>query len=167
MSKIALVKIHPDLNMALPQLTGDLTRAGHFARMFFFKDYDYKNEYMDSRFSQDRSRDLPKSEQFEFGPVYEALAEKLAEEAARANAGYPAWVARALMLLSDLRFAANDLLNARAILEAIVENFTADETIRTEAEKKLALVKAEEDRQSRIKPEGGDTLELQPNPKKD
>ena len=95
------------------------------------------------------------------------LAEKLAEEAARANAGYPTWVARALMLLSDMRFTANDLLNARAILEAIVENFTTDETIRTEAEKKLALVKAEEDRQSRIKPDGGETLDLQPNPKKD
>jgi len=78
-SKIALIKIHPDLNMALPQLTGDLVRAGHFARMFFFKDYNYKNEYKDSRFSQDRALDLPTNEEFEFGGIYEALAERLAE----------------------------------------------------------------------------------------
>jgi len=95
------------------------------------------------------------------------LAEKLAEEAARANAGYPVWVARALMLVSDLRSDANDLLNARAILEAILENFTGDAAVRSEAEARLEKVKTEEQRQSRVKPEGGELLDLQPNPKKD
>ncbi len=76
MAKIALVKIHPDLNMALPQLTGDLSRAGHFARMYFFKDYNVQ-EYLETPFSADRSLALKDSGDYQFGADYEALAEKL------------------------------------------------------------------------------------------
>jgi tetratricopeptide (TPR) repeat protein len=94
------------------------------------------------------------------------LAAKLAEEAARANVGYPFWVAKSLLLLSDIQYKAGDLLNARAILEAIVENFKGDETIMKEANAKLEKVKAAEDNQSRIKPGSTDTLELQMNPHK-
>jgi len=94
------------------------------------------------------------------------LAAKLAEEAARANVGYPFWVAKSLLLLSDIQFNAGDLLNARAILEAIVENFKGDETIMKEANAKLSKVKAAEDNQSRIKPGSTDTLEMQTNPHK-
>lgn len=96
-----------------------------------------------------------------------AIAEKLAEEAARANVGYPVWVARSLLLVSDLRLAAGDLLNARAILEAILENFNDDPVVREEAGSKLTEVKAEEIRQRRIQPEAGGALELPVKPKKD
>ncbi|HSF89239.1 MAG TPA: hypothetical protein VLA46_07470, partial [Saprospiraceae bacterium] len=88
-------------------------------------------------------------------------------EAARANVGYPFWVAKSLMLLSDIQFNAGDLMNARAIMEAITENFTGDEVIMKEASEKLEKIKQAEENQSRIKPQGGDTLELQLNPKKD
>jgi tetratricopeptide (TPR) repeat protein len=95
------------------------------------------------------------------------LAAKLAEESARANVGYPFWVAKSLLLLSDIQFASGDLLNARAIVEAITENFKGDEVIMSEAITKLEKIKAEEERQNRIKPQSGDTLELQHNPKND
>ena len=95
------------------------------------------------------------------------LAAKLAEEAARANVGYPVWVAKSLLLLSDIQYEAGDLLNARAILEAIIENFQENEELLLQANEKLTIVKEEEERVSRIKPQGGDTLELQPNPKED
>ena len=95
------------------------------------------------------------------------IAAKLAEEAARANVGYPVWVAKSLMLLSDIQFGRGDLLNARAILEAILENFEGNEEIMTAANEKLLLVRQEEERVSRIKPVGGDTLEMQPSPKQD
>jgi tetratricopeptide (TPR) repeat protein len=95
------------------------------------------------------------------------IAAKLAEEAARTNVGYPFWVAKSLLLLSDIQFAAGDLLNARAIVEAITENFQGDEVIMTEATAKLEKIKVEEEKQNRIKPQGGDTLELQQNPKND
>lgn len=95
------------------------------------------------------------------------LAAKLAEEAARTNVGYPFWVAKSLLLLSDIQFAAGDLLNARAIVEAIIENFNGDDVIMKEATEKLEKIKQEEENVSRIKPQGGDTLELQHNPKKE
>ena len=48
MSNIAIIKIHPGLNMALPQLSGDLNRAGHKTKMFFFKDYKIEEQYFNS-----------------------------------------------------------------------------------------------------------------------
>ena len=76
-------------------------------------------------------------------------------------------MAKPLILLSDIQFNAGDLMNARAVMEAITENFTGDEVIMKEATEKLEKIKQEEENQSRIKPQGGDTLELQQNPKKD
>lgn len=51
MSRIAIIKIHPGLNMALPQLSGDLTRAGHDTKMFFFKDYSIEDHFGKTKFS--------------------------------------------------------------------------------------------------------------------
>src|SRR5690606_33091615 len=64
---------------------------------------------------------------FRMAQIYERKgndekAAELAEEAARANAGYPYWVAKSLILLSDVYSRQGDLLNARAILEAIAES---------------------------------------------
>ncbi len=118
------------------------------------------------------SADLGAESRYYIASIYEEkgeheLAAKLAEESARANVGYPVWVAKSLLLLSDIQFASGDLLNARAILEAIIENFQGNQEIMTEANQKLARVKVEEERVSRIKPQSGETLELQPNPKED
>lgn len=118
------------------------------------------------------SAELGAESRYYIASIYERkgehdIAEKLAEEAARTNVGYPYWVAKSLLLLSDIQFKKDDLLNARAILEAITENFQGDEKIMSEATKKLEIIKAEEERQSRIKPQGGNTLELQEDPKKD
>ncbi len=118
------------------------------------------------------SADLSAEARYYIAAIYEArgeheLAAKLAEESARANVGYPVWVAKSLLLLSDIQFKAGDLLNARAILEAIIENFQGNKEIMAEATEKLTIVKKEEARVSRIKPKSGDTIELQPNPKKD
>ena len=95
------------------------------------------------------------------------IALKLAESSAKANVGYPFWVARSLMLLSDIQFNAGDLLNARAVLEAITENFQGDEEIMKEASEKLERVKKEEEIKSRVKPQSGDTLEMQQPTKND
>ncbi len=65
--------------MALPQLAGDLTEAGHFARMFFFKEYSIEREYVESAFSLDRSQDEVVDEKYAFGEIYEALAKTLEE----------------------------------------------------------------------------------------
>ena len=118
------------------------------------------------------SADMAAESRYQIASIYNKkgeseLAGKLAEESARANVGYPFWVAKSLLLLSDIQFKAGDLLNARAIVEAIIENFHGDEVIMKEATEKLDMIKQEEENQSRIKPEGGDTLELQQVPKKE
>lgn len=118
------------------------------------------------------STDLAAECRYVVASIYEQkgeheLAARLAEEAARANVGYAFWVAKSLMLLSDIQFKAGDLLNARAVLEAITENFSGDEVIMKDALEKLEKIKKAEEQQSRIKPQGGDTLELQTHPKND
>ncbi|MEO5905977.1 MAG: tetratricopeptide repeat protein, partial [Saprospiraceae bacterium] len=118
------------------------------------------------------SAELAAESRYQIANIYERkgesdLAAKLAEEAARTNVGYPEWVAKSLLLLSDIQFKKGDLLNARAIIEAIIENFQGDEAIINEATQKLNRIKKEEENQSRIKQVTTDTLELQPNPKRD
>jgi tetratricopeptide (TPR) repeat protein len=118
------------------------------------------------------SAELAAESRYYIAAIYEKrgaddIAGKLAEEAARANVGYPFWVAKSLMLLSDILFKQGDMLNAGAILEAIVENFQGDEEILKEATAKLVRVKKAEEDESRIKTSSSDTLELIPNPKKD
>jgi radical SAM superfamily enzyme YgiQ (UPF0313 family) len=77
MSRIAIIKIHPGLNMALPQLSGDLIRAGHKSRMFFFKDYQFEREYLGSSFSDELSDNLPVDMPTEFEEIYEMLATRI------------------------------------------------------------------------------------------
>jgi radical SAM superfamily enzyme YgiQ (UPF0313 family) len=76
-SRIAIIKIHPGLNMAVPQLSGDLIRAGHKTRMFFFKTYKFENEYMDSAQLINRPDDVPPAIDIDYGEDYEALAVRL------------------------------------------------------------------------------------------
>ena len=77
MSRNAIIKIHPGLNMAVPQLSGDLIRAGHKTRMFFFKAYKFENEYMDSAQLINRTDDVPPAIDIDYGKDYEALAARL------------------------------------------------------------------------------------------
>ncbi len=76
MSNIAIIKIHPGLNMALPQLSGDLERAGHESRMYFFKDYAVEDQYYSSSFERgaDGEFDVVHTE---FDEEYEMLAKEL------------------------------------------------------------------------------------------
>ena len=118
------------------------------------------------------SAELAAESRYYIATIYEengesTLAEKLAEESARANVGYPFWVAKSLLLLSDIQFKKNDLLNAKAILEAILENFQGDEEIVKEATQKLEIIREAETDQNRIKKIDPDTLELQVKPKND
>jgi len=76
MSKIAIIKIHPGLNMALPQLSGDLERAGHESRMYFFKDYAVEDQYFSSSFERD-GQDEFDVVHTEFEKEYDALADEL------------------------------------------------------------------------------------------
>jgi len=156
-----------------PRATEDHKALAHFYMAKIAYDHNsYDKALLDfNAVIKVNSAELAAESRYYVASIYEKqgeneLAAKLAEEAARANVGYPTWVAKSLLLLTSIQYKAGDLLNARAILEAIVENFKGDETIMKEANAQLEKVKAAEDNQSRVKPISSDTLEMQTNPHK-
>ena len=52
-----------------------------------------------------------------------SLAEKICDKANKLNTNYPFWVAKGLILYSDILVEIDDLFNARAALEAVIEHF--------------------------------------------
>ena len=62
----------------------------------------------------------------------------------RESSGYPYWVARSVILLSDILAEKGDLYNARAALEALLENYNEDpelvQTARTKLEQLETLI---------------------------
>jgi TolA-binding protein len=94
-----------------------------------------------------------------------AEAESLAQQHATELGDYPDWLARLYILLADIYTQQNNLLNAQAYLEAIIENYSGDAAILSEAKQKLQNVKDLDASRSRIaptKPNNGD-LEMEEN----
>jgi TolA-binding protein len=72
------------------------------------------------------------------------LAETLCRESYKESSNYPYWVAKSLILLSDILMAKEDVFNAKAALEAVIENFQENEEILKTAKEKLENIKASE-----------------------
>jgi len=68
-------------------------------------------------------------------------AEERSRNAYKESSAYPYWVARSLILLSDVLVKKDDIFNAKAALEAVIENFGESEEILSEAESKLQTLK--------------------------
>lgn len=89
-------------------------------------------------------------------------AEKQCNEANDKNTAYPYWIAKSLLLMSDMYVDRKDLFNARAALEAVIENFKDDKDLLTIAADKLKVVENLEKQKNRIKsPATNNLLELQ------
>lgn len=96
---------------------------------------------------------------FENGDM--VLTEQKANEANEKNKNYPNWIAKSILLLSDVYVQKGDLLNARAAVEAIIENFKSNEELLNEAKAKLAIIEQKEIETNRIKTQNIDgTLEM-------
>lgn len=67
-----------------------------------------------------------------------------AREVLSESAAYADFVARSLILLSDIALVNKDLIGARAALEAVLDNYSGDETILNEAREKLKEVERRE-----------------------
>ncbi|MCB0685010.1 MAG: tetratricopeptide repeat protein, partial [Saprospiraceae bacterium] len=80
------------------------------------------------------------------------------EEACRTSysesGAYPYWVAKSLILLSDVLVVKEDFFNARAALEAVIDNFSEDPELLEIAKSKVAKIDAEQQKRNRI--DGGD-----------
>ena len=68
------------------------------------------------------------------------VAQQMAIDANRESSSYPYWVAKSVILLSDVFREKGDLLNARAALEALLENYEGDQDLVNEARAKLEVV---------------------------
>ncbi len=79
-----------------------------------------------------------------------ARAKELTLAANRESSGYPYWVAKSVILLSDIFVEEGDLYNGRAALEALLENFNEDPEVVAEARQKLARVNSMINQGSRL-----------------
>ncbi len=80
------------------------------------------------------------------------------------NALSDLWAAKALILEADIYSEKGDLFNARAALEAVIDNFKDNPEIQAEAKRKLEAVKAKEGAKNNnlnnLKPNKNNTIEL-------
>ncbi len=90
-------------------------------------------------------------------------AEEQCNDANDKNTAYPYWIAKSLLLMSDIYVDRKDLFNARAALEAVIENFQDDADLQTAAKDKLKKVETLEQQKNRIKPANSNQLEFQNN----
>ena len=79
------------------------------------------------------------------------------------NASYPFWIAKTLILMSDIYVGRKDLFNARAALEAVIENFSDDKELQETATAKLNVVAEMEKLNNRIKAPNNNLMEFQSN----
>ncbi len=67
-------------------------------------------------------------------------AQQLCINSNRESSGHPYWVAKSVVLLSDVFVRKGDYLNAQAALEALLENYRGDQQIIQEANSKLQAI---------------------------
>ncbi|GAA5222125.1 tetratricopeptide repeat protein [Membranihabitans marinus] len=79
-----------------------------------------------------------------------AEAESQSKEAYTKNGSYPYWVAKSLLLNAQVLIKKNDLFNAKAAVEAVIDNFASDQEIQREAKAILQEITDLEKKSSRI-----------------
>jgi tetratricopeptide (TPR) repeat protein len=77
-------------------------------------------------------------------------AQTMCINANKESSGYPYWVARSILLLSDILSEKGDLYNARAALEALLENYRDDPDIVNTAQVKLEAINKRINQASRL-----------------
>ncbi len=88
-------------------------------------------------------------------------AEQICMNANKESSGFDYWISRSVILLSDINVERGDLLNARAALEAVLENYSNDAELVKMAQQKLSDLEKKEQGKNRIKNDTGKNFELQ------
>ncbi len=89
-------------------------------------------------------------------------AQEICINANRESSGYPYWVAKCIILLSDILAEKGDLISARAALEALLENYDEDREIVNTARDKLDRLDTQINNTSRLSTErSGEFLEME------
>ncbi|MEL6863391.1 MAG: hypothetical protein AAFP19_03185, partial [Bacteroidota bacterium] len=91
------------------------------------------------------------------------LAQQLCLNANKESSEYPYWIAKSVILLSDILAEKGDLFNAQAALEGLIEHYDEDEELVRIAKEKLERLKSQESANSRLRDETNpnDDLELE------
>jgi len=86
------------------------------------------------------------------------IAQQICMKAHKESAGQEFWIAKSIILLSDILVKKDDLLNAKAALEAVTESYTESSELVSVARQKLTAVNIKIEAQSRINevPANGD-----------
>ncbi len=77
-------------------------------------------------------------------------ARDMALQANRESSGYPYWVAKTVILLSDILKDQGELYNAQAALEALLDNYFDDQVVIAEAKQKLTLIQSLIEQKNRL-----------------
>ncbi len=88
------------------------------------------------------------------------IAEKQIQYSLENSTNYPYWIAKSLLLYADIYIQRNDLFNARAAIEAVIENYQENEELNKLASEKLATLEQKEAKENRIKSNDPDMIEL-------
>ena len=78
------------------------------------------------------------------------LARDICMKAHKESAGQEYWIAKSIILLSDILSQQNELLNAKAALEAVIESYTDSGELVNTAKSKLTIINTKLEAQSRI-----------------
>lgn len=81
------------------------------------------------------------------------VAQQLCLNANTESSNYPYWVAKSVILLSDILAEKGDFFYARAALESLIENYDGDEELINIAKAKLQKLQQEESNNSRLQPD--------------
>lgn len=126
-----------------------------------------KNALADLEYVVENSNNVETAEaRFLIAKIYydENQMEKASEKVKDAyskNGGYPKWVAKSLLLNAKILMKQNDIFNAKASVEAVIDNFAGDSEIIAESNVLLEEIRKMESEQSRIqRPSNQNELEL-------
>ncbi|MEM9918412.1 MAG: tetratricopeptide repeat protein [Bacteroidota bacterium] len=79
------------------------------------------------------------------------VAQQLCLNANKESSNYPYWIAKSVILLSDILAEKGDLFNAQAALEGLIENYDEDQELVNIAKTKLAQLKNQASANSRLR----------------
>ena len=93
------------------------------------------------------------------------VAQQLCLNANKESSNYPYWIAKSVILLSDILAEKGDLFNAQAALEGLIENYDEDQELVDIAKAKLEQIKNQSAASSRLRvePEASEFLEMDPD----
>lgn len=143
----------------LLQQKGIATDDKMMANMVIAKNYQSNNQLFESMAAYKTVVELGKSEYAAearyqvavilFGQGKLPEAEKAAFEVINKAGSYDLWITKAYILLGDIYYKEQDYFNAEATLKSVVDNATIPE-LQAEAQKKLDVVVAEKNKNSKI-----------------